>query len=109
MWRKEGKEGRGGKGSEKWRQRVLSGLCCNIFHFYQGPFVKMDPFLQLLETVNLGANAEGAAGGGGSTTGAPEEKVGLKRKRENGEDDDLLRVPPVNDIYRSRQQKRVHA
>jgi hypothetical protein len=72
----------------------------------KGPFVKMDQFLRLLETLELGTNPEGTPVG--STAGGAEEKAGLKRKRENGEEDELLRVPPVNDIYRSRQQKRVH-
>lgn len=65
----------------------------------------MDELVNLLEAVELGANADEAVGndtGGG-------EKAGLKRKHEGGDlEDELLRVPPVNDIYRSRQQKRVH-
>lgn len=70
----------------------------------------MDDLIHLLETVDLGANSDGTAG---TTEGGGGERAGLKRKRASGKEDgggeELLKVPPVNDIYRSRQQKRVHA
>ena len=66
----------------------------------------MNEFISSLMTVQLDANFEGMVGnevGGG-------DKAGLKRKRDTKqEEDELMRVPPVNDIYRARQQKRVHA
>lgn len=77
-----------------------------LCHTTQGPFVKMDELLHLMETMELGSSPDSAVA---SSNGGGGEKTGVKRKRENGDDDELLRVPPVNDIYRSRQQKRVHA
>ena len=62
--------------------------------------------MSLLETDKLPQTFEGVVGNGA------EEKAGIKRKREGGGEveSDLLAgvVPPANDIYRARQQKRVH-
>lgn len=76
----------------------------------KGPFVKMSELITSLATVELGSSFEGTMGneGGGGGGGGGGEKVGLKRKHDGTEDEELLRIPPVNDIYRSRQQKRVH-
>ena len=77
----------------------------------QGPFVKMNELISLLENEKLGSTFEGMPVGndtGASSTGGG-EKVGQKRKHEGEMDGGpFLGVPPANDIYRSRQQKRVH-
>ena len=68
----------------------------------------MNELMSLLETDKLPQTFEESAIGNG---GGAEDKAGLKRKREGGEvESDILAgvVPPANDIYRSRQQKRVH-
>lgn len=73
---------------------------------FHGPFVKIDEFLSNLEAMELGQNFQAVSGQDGEAAG---EKPAGKRKREGvEEEEDLLKVPPVNDIYRSRQQKRVH-
>ena len=78
------------------------------FHFahQQGPFVQLNELLQLLDSNRIPDSASGDVGmGEGSKTG--------KRKRGEGEESDEETSggvnPPVNDIYRSRQQKRVHS
>lgn len=71
--------------------------------------MKMTELMNLLETDKLPSSFEAVAGNGG---GANDDKAGIKRKREGGGEAelDLLGgvVPPANDIYRARQQKRVH-
>ncbi len=70
--------------------------------------MKLSELVSLLETDKLPESFEGVVGNG------EDDKAGLKRKREGGvageAESDLLVgvVPPANDIYRARQQKRVH-
>ena len=70
------------------------------FVVVQGPFVQVDDLIRILLSEPVVGNSEG----GGDTTEM--EKVGIKRKREPGEVEGEM--APVNDIYRTRQQKRVH-
>ena len=76
--------------------------------------MKITELIGLLEVDSLPDQFESVMG----NEGGDKEKVGTgtKRKREGEEDiqgggggGELLGVPPTNDIYRSRQQKRVHA
>lgn len=65
----------------------------------------MNELVDLLKADKLPSTFEGVVGNGGG------EKAGLKRKREGGGEEgeeDLAGAPPINDIYRSRQQKRVN-
>lgn len=69
----------------------------------------MNELISLLEGDKLPDNFQDVVGNGAGDKGA------VKRKREGGgaggaaePEGELLGVPPVNDIYRSRQQKRVH-
>lgn len=64
---------------------------------------------------NSAAAAAGAGGAGGPASGGSEgeRSGGIKRRREVEQDGlltdgDFSRAPPTNDIYRSRQQKKVH-
>ncbi|XP_064401775.1 cleavage stimulation factor subunit 3-like [Halichondria panicea] len=62
---------------------------------FHGPFVQLNELMALLDTSD-GSEVIGRSG---------------KRKRDGGEesdDDGSGGAPPINDIYRSRQQKRVH-
>lgn len=84
---------------------------------FQGPFVKVDDLISLIASVNIDEAMAAKV-----KSSEPNEKLdsverrGIKRPINNvgianGEDsdDDTLVAPPVNDIYRQRQQKRVHA
>jgi len=63
----------------------------------------VDELIRLLVTEPLTNSTEGS----GDT--AEVEKVGTKRKREaGGPEGELPGIAPVNDVYRARQQKRVH-
>ncbi len=67
--------------------------------------MKLNELSRLLETDKLPDSFDSSAvdGGGGEGPG------GTKRKREGDElGEGEGEVPPVNDVYRSRQQKRVH-
>jgi len=63
----------------------------------QGPFVQIDELMHLLNTSRVSDDIESRRG---------------KRRRESGgeSDEDLTSggAPPINDIYRSRQQKRAN-
>lgn len=67
---------------------------------FQGPFVQLDELVHLLSTNQVSDDFSDSGGRTG------------KRKREVGEESDeegtIGGAPPINDIYRSRQQKRVH-
>ncbi len=81
-------------------RHVYTFLLCtsdlsNFLRFPQGPFVQLNELMALLDTSD-GSEVIGRSG---------------KRKRDGGEesdDDGSGGAPPINDIYRSRQQKRVH-
>ena len=69
--------------------------------------MKIGELQSLLKTDKLPESFEGVVSNSNG------EKAGQKRKREgSGEEGsrpmDALGAPPINDIYRSRQQKRVH-
>lgn len=68
--------------------------------------MKITELLGLLKTDKLPGTFDGVVG---TDNG---ERAGQKRKHEGGGEEgdrtgDAV-VPPVNDVYRSRQQKRVH-
>ena len=70
----------------------------------QGPFVHVDELIRLLLTEPLTNSTEGLG-----DPAADVDKVGTKRKREAGDPEgELPGIAPANDIYRTRQQKRVH-
>ena len=66
--------------------------------------MKVAELMDMLQSDSLPNSFENVIGNG--------EKAGQKRKREGGVVEEGAgqsgEVPPVNDIYRSRQQKRVH-
>lgn len=70
----------------------------------------MSELISLLENEKLGNTFEGVAAGNDAAQqgGGGGEKAGQKRKHDGEIDGSFLGVPPANDIYRSRQQKRVH-
>ena len=73
----------------------------------QGPFVQLNELMQLLESNKIPDTPSGDAAGGN------EGGKAAKRKRgEGGAESDEETAngvnPPINDIYRARQQKRVH-
>jgi len=67
----------------------------------QGPFVQVDELIRLLLNEPLPASTE-------VSDVVDTEKVAVKRKREPENEGEVGVVPPVNDLYRARQQKRVH-
>ncbi|XP_065896661.1 cleavage stimulation factor subunit 3-like [Dysidea avara] len=72
---------------------------------YKGPFVQVDELLTLLEKVDLKQSSSTDHSAVSSTT------AGKKRtaaQDQDGKDDDKNQSIPQNDIYRARQQKRVH-
>lgn len=64
----------------------------------------MNELISLLENEKLGNTFEGTAGNDAGGV----EKAGQKRKHDGEMEATFLGVPPANDVYRSRQQKRVH-
>ena len=84
-------------------------LPCFTYTYFilQGPFVQVDNFVALLmsDSANAVNNVSQTRGGDG-----PSNEAGVKRKREAGGEieGEVVGNAPINDIYRSRQQKRVH-
>ena len=88
----------------------------------QGPFVIIDDLIRLLSECTLPEQPQSGLPvlPEGQTNGIeahPDEKMdsdqqrrGVKRpgKDHDSDDESASVAPPVNDIYRSRQQKRVH-
>lgn len=72
----------------------------------QGPFVQLEELTKLLESNRIpdSISMDVGTGEGG--------KTGKRKRGEGGEESDEETAnglnPPVNDIYRARQQKRVH-
>eukprot|EP00794_Sanderia_malayensis_P012786 gene12786-14097_t len=82
---------------------------------FHGPFVKVDELMALISECNLDeAFVEKSYGAASSQESLEPERRGMKRPMNtattNGDDsdDDTAMAPPTNDIYRQRQQKRVH-
>ncbi|XP_028414196.1 cleavage stimulation factor subunit 3-like isoform X2 [Dendronephthya gigantea] len=87
---------------------------------FQGPFVMVDELLKMIADCHLQkpqttSLPEGSVNGGVKEEGTTKDSDARGKKRplnansnDNDSDDDEKRVaPPVNDIYRLRQQKRV--
>ncbi|KAJ8921154.1 hypothetical protein NQ315_013626 [Exocentrus adspersus] len=92
-------------------------------HCFRGPFVHIDILMDIFNRIYLPENFPAPAENGGdvrlfdlakSVHWIVEEGggIGLKRKKRlglglDGSDDEDMPLPPTNDIYRQRQQKRV--
>ncbi|XP_046843995.1 cleavage stimulation factor subunit 3-like [Xenia sp. Carnegie-2017] len=84
---------------------------------FQGPFVMVDELLKMIADCHLQkpqttSLPEGSYNGGGirSESMIVEDARGKKRSLNGNDSDDeekLVSLPPVNDIYRMRQQKKV--
>ena len=67
----------------------------------------MDEFIRLLVMDRAGPSVDGSEAGSVDEPG--KGGVGVKRRREGKDvDGELVGNAPMNDIYRARQQKRVH-
>ena len=83
-------------------------LCTtNLLVISQGPFVQLNELTQLIQSVQV-PDSVSTEGGGGEGV-----KTGKRKRGEGGEESDDETAngvnPPINDIYRARQQKRVHS
>eukprot|EP00795_Rhopilema_esculentum_P005315 gene5315-484_t len=107
--------------SSEFMKRVQLKMVVNrleITSFTKGPFVKVDDLMNLILNCNIDDTATVKVNGSPETSDELQEnpdRRGVKRTiaatTTNGDDsdDEKMIAPPMNDIYRQRQQKRVHA
>jgi len=74
---------------------------------FRGPFVHVDHIMRMMSDCNIDEYAPKAAISLTNGTSSSDGK-GVKRAGDDDSDDESAYHPPVNDIYRARQQKRVH-